>query len=109
MMLAPGSVGAVLVALAATRERQAMRAPNCERDAMRPDADAGREYAEIRGEAVDANPWLRFRSTGRTDRTFAGDRSGAATATAGKADARLEVEEIMLGVHRGLAAGKAGQ
>ncbi|MDE0081809.1 MAG: hypothetical protein OXT72_04065 [Gammaproteobacteria bacterium] len=76
---------------------------------MRPDAGAGREYAETRREAVGANRWLCFRSSGRTDRTFAGDGLGVATATAGTADAKPEVEEIMLGVHRGLAAGKAGR
>ncbi|MDE3261238.1 MAG: hypothetical protein OYL41_04545 [Acidobacteriota bacterium] len=76
---------------------------------MRLDAGTGREYAEIRGEAVGANRWFRFRSTGRRNRNFAGDGPRIATVTAGTANARPEVEEIILGVHQGLAAGAAGR
>ena len=59
---------------------------------MRPDTGAGRQYTEIRGEAVGADRGLRFRSTGRANRTIAGDGSTPATTAGGAADARLEVE-----------------
>ena len=85
------------------------RKPNRGRDAAGPDIGTGRGYAEIRGEAVGANRRLRFRPTGPADRTFAGDGPTAAAAAAGTADARLDVEEMVFGIHRGLAIGGAGR
>lgn len=77
------------------------RKPNRGRDAAGPDIGTGRGYAEIRDEAVGANRRLRFRPTGPADRTFAGDGPTA--------DARLDVAEMVFGIHRGLAIGGAGR
>lgn len=76
---------------------------------MRPGTGAGREYAEIRGGRVGANGRLRWRSTGRADRTFAGDGSTTATAAAGTVDARLDAEEMVLAIHWAPAVGEAGR
>ena len=82
------------------------RKPDCGRDATGPGVGTGRGYAEIRGEAAGANRRLSFRPAGRADRTFAGDGSTAAAGTAG---AGLDVEEMVSGIHRGLAIGGAGR
>ena len=74
---------------------------------MRPDTGTGREYAEIRGEAVGANSGLRFPSTNHADRTLARKGSKVATAAAEPTHTRLEVEELVLGINWGLVAGEA--
>ena len=43
------------------------------------------------------------------DARFRIRRGGAAAAAAGTADARLDVEEMVFGIHRGLAIGGAGR